>query len=57
MLVLIDKAGIVQSVHVGFSSSIGDKLKEELDGILAGKDLAAEAEKARNAKEAESTTP
>ena len=26
-LVLVDKAGVVQSVHVGFSPNIGDKLK------------------------------
>jgi peroxiredoxin len=40
-LVLIDKKGIVQSVHVGYSPQITTILKEELDALLAGKDLAA----------------
>jgi len=39
-LVLIDKAGVVQSIHVGFSPSIGDQLKRELDVLLAGGTLA-----------------
>lgn len=51
-LVLIDKAGVVQSVHVGFSPDIGDKLKKELDAVLAGKDLAAEAQRARKTEDA-----
>jgi peroxiredoxin/outer membrane protein assembly factor BamB len=51
MLVLINKAGIVQSVHVGYSPDIDKKLKAELDAILAGKDLAAEAEHAGKAEE------
>ena len=51
-LVLVDKAGVVQSVHVGFSPNIGDKLRQELDALLAGKDLAAEAERARQMEDA-----
>ncbi|HWB13468.1 MAG TPA: DUF2092 domain-containing protein [Pirellulales bacterium] len=48
-LVLIDKAGIVQAVHVGFRPDIGDKLKEEIDALRAGKNLAAESgEESRN---------
>lgn len=42
MLVLIDKAGTVQSVHVGFSPNLEDQLREELDGLLEGKNLAEE---------------
>ncbi|HQU43089.1 MAG: hypothetical protein B7Z73_08680 [Planctomycetia bacterium 21-64-5] len=37
-LVLIDKAGVVRSVHLGYRPDIAEKLKEELDAILAGKD-------------------
>lgn len=55
-LVLINKAGVVQSVHIGFSPQIGDKLKAELDALLAGKDLAAEALRAREAKDADLPT-
>jgi peroxiredoxin len=44
MLVLIDKKGIVQSVHVGYNPSIKRALKKELDALLAGKDLAQAAE-------------
>jgi peroxiredoxin len=40
MLLLVDKKGIVQSVHVGYSSDIKKILQKELDGILAGKNLA-----------------
>jgi peroxiredoxin len=49
-LVLIDKAGIVQAVHLGFSPDIGDKLKEEIDALLAGKSLAAEADDESNGR-------
>jgi ribosomal protein L12E/L44/L45/RPP1/RPP2 len=38
---LIDKKGVVQSVHIGYSSDIKKVLHKELDGILAGKNLAA----------------
>lgn len=55
-LVLIDKAGVVQSVHVGFSPQIGEKLKQELDALLAGKDLAAEARRAREMADADLPT-
>jgi len=42
MLVLIDKKGIVQSVHVGYSPGIKATLQKELDALLAGKNLATE---------------
>jgi peroxiredoxin len=42
-LVLIDKKGIVQSVHVGYDPAIKDVLRKELDTLLAGKDLAKAA--------------
>lgn len=38
--VLIDKRGIVQAVHVGLLPNLKAKLSEELDAILAGKNLA-----------------
>jgi thiol-disulfide isomerase/thioredoxin len=40
MLILIDKKGVVQSVHVGYNPSIKTTLAKELDALLAGKDLA-----------------
>jgi thiol-disulfide isomerase/thioredoxin len=43
LLVLIDKKGVVRSVHVGYSPEIKATLKKELDALLAGKDLAAPA--------------
>ena len=42
MLVLIDKKGVVRSVHVGYSPAIKATLRKELDAILAGKDLPKE---------------
>jgi peroxiredoxin len=42
-LVLIDKAGVVQAVHVGFSPDIGQTLKDEIEALLAGKNLASQA--------------
>jgi len=36
LLVLIDKQGIVRSVHVGYRPDIKAVLQEELDGLLAG---------------------
>jgi len=42
-LVLIDKKGMVQSVHVGYNPVIKATLRTELDALLAGKDLAKEA--------------
>ena len=52
-LVLIDQAGVVHSVHVGFRPDIDGKLKAELDAILAGKEPSAETEGAGESKEAE----
>jgi len=43
MLVLIDKKGVVQSVHVGYNPTIKKTLQKELDALLAGKDLAKDA--------------
>ncbi len=43
MLLLIDKKGVVQSVHVGYDSGIKAVLQKELDAILAGKDLTKDA--------------
>lgn len=40
MLVLIDKKGIVKSVHIGYSPGIKKTLQKELDALLAGKDPA-----------------
>jgi peroxiredoxin len=58
--VLIGKDGKVQVVHVGYSDSLGDQLSSQVEDLLAGKDLAAEAlEKAEEASqdEAESEQP
>lgn len=38
-LVIVDKQGVVQAVHTGFSETLEQTLKEELDTILAGKNL------------------
>jgi peroxiredoxin len=43
MLVLVDKKGVVQSVYVGSNPEIKTTLANELDALLAGKDLAKEA--------------
>ena len=51
MLVVIDKGGIVQSVHVGFSPNIGQTLKRELDTILDEKAL-TKSERTGNPTEA-----
>jgi thiol-disulfide isomerase/thioredoxin len=40
MLVLIDKKGVVRSVHVGYNPAIKATLSKELDALLAAKDLA-----------------
>ena len=42
MLLLVDKQGIVQAVHVGYDPDIESVLHKELDELLAGKNLAAE---------------
>lgn len=61
MLVLIDKQGKIQAVHVGFSPKIGDTLRTELNSILEGVDLAEEAkakqQAAMNARLAEIPNP
>jgi hypothetical protein len=43
MLMLIDKNGVVQVVHVGYdpAGNVETKLHKELDSLLAGKDLAS----------------
>jgi thiol-disulfide isomerase/thioredoxin len=53
MLVLVDKQGIVQSVHVGYNSRIESVLHKELDELLAGKNLAAETIASHQAKQQE----
>jgi peroxiredoxin len=53
LLVLIDKKGVVQSVHVGYNPAIKTMLRKELDGLLAGKNLAQEAR--NDAKAAQKT--
>ncbi len=40
--VIIGNDGRVQVVHVGFSPTLDSKLREELDALLDGKDLAAD---------------
>jgi peroxiredoxin len=50
--VLIGKDGKVQVVHVGFSENLGELLTKEVEELLAGKDLASEAQ-AKAAKAAE----
>jgi peroxiredoxin len=59
--VLIGKDGKVQVVHVGFSDSLGDELSKQVEDLLAGKDLAAEAlkkaEEASQTEEAEAEEP
>jgi hypothetical protein len=42
LLAIVDKKGIVQSIHVGYSPGLKKTLRKELDAILAGKNLAAE---------------
>jgi predicted house-cleaning noncanonical NTP pyrophosphatase (MazG superfamily) len=41
--VIIDKAGIVQAVHVGAAPNYGEVLREELAALLEGKSLLPEA--------------
>jgi len=48
--VIIGKDGTVQVVHVGFGLGMGKQLREQLDALLAGKNLAAEAEQKPKAK-------
>ncbi len=56
-LVIIDKQGKVQSVHVGYSPDIENVLQRELDALLEGKDLAAEAVAEREARRAAAPKP
>jgi thiol-disulfide isomerase/thioredoxin/outer membrane protein assembly factor BamB len=56
MLVLIDKKGVVQSVHVGYSPAIKTTLAKELDDLLAGKDLASAVRGRRKAEEAKAAS-
>ncbi len=53
--VIIDKKGVVQTVHVGLAPDPKSRLKEELEAVLAGKDLAGEA--LARAKEAPTPRP
>jgi thiol-disulfide isomerase/thioredoxin len=43
LLVLVDRAGVVQAVHLGYDPQIKTTLRKELDALLQGKDLAGEA--------------
>jgi thiol-disulfide isomerase/thioredoxin len=52
ILVLIDKKGVVQSVHIGYSPAIKTMLRKELDDLLAGTDLAGMARARQKAGEA-----
>jgi peroxiredoxin len=51
LLVLVDKEGLVQAVHVGYSPDFKTTLRKELDGLLAGKNLAAESLSAHKAEQ------
>ena len=42
--VLIGKDGKVQVVHVGFGGNLGELLTQQVEDLLAGKDLASEAQ-------------
>ena len=42
--VIIGRDGTVQAVHVGFSPRLGDRLRRELDTLLAGEHLVEPAE-------------
>lgn len=51
MTAIIDKQGVVQVVHVGFGSDMEETLTEEVEAVLAGKQLAEETlQAAREAK-------
>jgi len=54
--VVIDRKGIVQVVHVGAVPGADRQLKREIEDIMAGKSLAAEARKPRE-REPESDAP
>jgi len=56
--VLIGKDGRVQSVHVGFAPQVEKTLREELDALVAGKDLGTEKQKsAKKVRSAERAAP
>ncbi|MBM3334060.1 DUF2092 domain-containing protein [Candidatus Sumerlaeota bacterium] len=56
--VLIGKDGRIQSVHIGFAPQVEKTLREELDALVAGKDLATEKqEAARKEKAAKQAAP
>ena len=56
--VLIGKDGRVQVVHVGFSDGLDDQLSQQVEDLLAGKDLAGDVLKAAedNAKDNDAVT-
>lgn len=54
LLVLVDKKGIVQSVHIGFAPDMKKTLKKELDALLEGKNLAKDA---NNGEKADKVAP
>lgn len=56
-LLLIGKDGTVQTVHVGYDPNIKAILHEEIDSLLAGENLAAEAMKEREAAEQAAAHP
>ena len=56
-LVLIDKAGVVQAVHIGYDPKIKSVLRQELDDLLAGKNLAEEFKTQRQQEEAAAAKP
>ena len=45
--VLVDKAGVVRAVHVGYSPQVKDILTKEIEALLAGKDLDAKGDAAK----------
>ena len=56
-LVIVDKNGIVQSVHTGYSPDIGETLHKELDAILAGANIYEELLKPLDDEPAENAQP
>jgi thiol-disulfide isomerase/thioredoxin len=56
-LVIIDKNGVVQSVHTGYSPDIEETLHKELDAILAGANIYEELLKPFDDEPAEDARP
>ncbi len=56
-LVIIDKNGVVQSVHTGYSPDIEETLHKELDAILAGVNIYEELLKPLDDEPAEEAKP